>query len=58
MYWYGWIVTSAIVAAAAGLIASFLPENFGRRLWSGFAWLIPVCAIAAIIHLLGGYFTH
>jgi hypothetical protein len=40
------------------VIAMSLPENFGKRLWSGLAWLIPVCAIAAIIHLLGGYFTH
>lgn len=58
IYWYGWIATSAIVAAATGLIASALPENLGGKLWSGFAWLIPVGAIAAIFHLLGGYFTH
>ena len=58
MYWYGWIATSTIAAAAVGLIASFLAESLGRKLWSGLAWLIPVCAIAAIFHLLGGYFTH
>jgi hypothetical protein len=58
MYWYGWIATSAIVAAGAGAITSLLPEQFGRLLWSGLAWLVPLGAIAAIFHLLGGYFTH
>jgi hypothetical protein len=58
MYWYGWIATSAIAAAIVGLIACFLPENLGRKLWSGLAWLLPLCAIVAIFHLLGGYFTH
>ena len=57
MFWYGWIATAAIAGAVAGLIVSFLPGNPGRWLWSGFAWLVPVCAIAAIAHLLGGYFT-
>jgi hypothetical protein len=58
MYWYGWITTSAIVAAVVGAIVSLLPEQFGRWLWSGLAWLVPIGAIAAIFHLLGGYFTH
>ena len=57
MYWYGWIATSVIVAGFAGLIAAFLPGKLGARLWPGFAWLVPLCAIAAIIHLLSGYFT-
>jgi hypothetical protein len=58
MYWYGWIATSAIVAGVVALIVSALPEDLGRRLWSSLAWLIPVCAIVAIFHLLSGYFTH
>jgi hypothetical protein len=57
MYWYGWIATSAIVGAVAGLIVCYLPGNPGRRLWSGFAWLVPVCSIVAIAYLLSGYFT-
>jgi hypothetical protein len=57
MYWYGWIATSALVGAVVGLIACFLPKNLGGRLWSGSAWLVPVCSIAAIGYLLSGYFT-
>lgn len=58
MYWYGWTVTSAIAAAVLGLIAALLPEGFGRRLWSCLAWAVPAAMMAAIIYLLGGYFTH
>jgi hypothetical protein len=56
MYWYGWIATSAIAGAMAGLIACWFPGNPGKWLWSGLAWLVPVCSIAAIAHLLSGYF--
>jgi len=58
MYWYGWIATSAVVAAVSGVIVSLLPDRLSRWLWSGLAWLVPLAAIAAIFHLLGGYFTH
>jgi hypothetical protein len=57
MYWYGWLATSAIAGATAGLIVCWLPSNPGRRLWSGLAWLVPVCSLAAIAYLLGGYLT-
>ncbi len=57
MYWYGWMATAAIAGGVAGLVACLLPANIGGRLWSGFAWLVPVAAILAIMHLLGGYFT-
>lgn len=56
MYWYGWMATSALAGAAAGLVACALPGQ-GRWLWSGLSWLVPVCAIAAIFYLLSGYFT-
>lgn len=58
MYWYGWMATSAIAGAIAGLIVSALPGNAGKRLWPGLAWLVPLCSIAAIAYLLSGYFTH
>ncbi len=57
MYWYGWIATSAIVGGVAGLLACLLPQGWRDRVWPGFAWLVPVCAIGAIGYLLSGYFT-
>ena len=57
MYWYGWIATSASPALSRGSSSATLPGNPGGRLWSGLAWLVPVCSIAAIAYLLSGYFT-
>lgn len=57
MFWYGWMATSAIAGAALGLIVCYLPGNPGGRLWSGLTWLVPVCSIEAIAHMLSGYFT-
>jgi hypothetical protein len=57
MYWYGWIATSAIAGAVAGLIVAMLPEKWRSRIWPGFAWLVPLVVIIALMHLLSGYFT-
>jgi hypothetical protein len=60
MYWYGWIATSALAGAAAGLLACLLPDNIGgigKRFWPDLAWLVPLCSIAAIGYLLSGYLT-
>jgi hypothetical protein len=56
MYWYGWIATSALAAAVVAVPVAFLPRRLTHRLWSGFAWLVPVGSIAAFMHLLSGYF--
>ena len=56
MYWYGWIATSTIAASAAGLIACYLPKRVLQRLWSGWSWVIPLCAIPVFCYLLRGYF--
>lgn len=57
MYWYGWIATAGIVALAAGLLACAIPERAQRRLWSGWAWTIPLSVIVVLGYLLRGYFT-
>jgi hypothetical protein len=56
MYWYGWLATSGIVALAAGFAACLLPERFARRLWAGWAWLVPLCVIVVFCYLLRRYF--
>jgi hypothetical protein len=57
MYWYGWIATAALSGALAGLVACLLPTSVSRHLWSGFAWLVPMGAMAAFAYLLSGYWT-
>jgi hypothetical protein len=56
MFWYGWILTAALGAAAVAAIVSFAPEGITRRIWPGLAWMAPMCAIVAFVYILRGYF--
>jgi hypothetical protein len=56
MYWYGWIATAGIVALIAAIIASLVPEQMAKRLWSGWSWAVPVAAMFAFGYLLRGFF--
>jgi hypothetical protein len=55
MFWYGWMATAAIAAAAAGLVAYALPPGAVRWMRPALAWVVPLCAIAAVIYLLRDY---
>jgi hypothetical protein len=56
MYWYGIVATSFIGACVVTGIAALLPESAVRRVWSGLAWLLPVCALIFIAYILRPYF--
>jgi hypothetical protein len=58
MYWYGWIVTSAVSALVIGAIAATLPERVTRRLSPALAWVVPLLAMATAGGLMiNMYFT-
>ena len=56
MYWFGWLATSGLAAGAIALAAAWLPESLTRRLWSGWAWAVPVAVMVAFCYLLRNYF--
>ena len=56
MYWFGWLATSALAAAGAGAAATLLPGSVTRRLWSGWAWIVPVGVMLVFCYLLKGFF--
>ena len=56
MYWYGWMTTAAIGAGVLAALVSLLPAGLTRRIWSGFAWVVPLCVIFVFAFLLKGYF--
>ncbi len=57
MYWYGWLAMAAAAGLVAGGIASVVPERLAKRLWSGWAWSVPLAAMFVFVYLLRGYFT-
>ena len=40
----------------AGGIACLVPEPVARRVWPGWAWLVPALGLAILAYLLRGYF--
>jgi hypothetical protein len=56
MYWFGWIATSAIGAAAIAAIAAVWPERLTRRLPVMLAWLVPLAAMVTAAGLMGHFF--
>ena len=45
MYWYGWIATSALGAAIAGLVAALLPEKIAGKIPLALTWIVPIALL-------------
>ena len=56
MYWYGWLATSALGAAALAALALALPAKPLERAASVLVWLVPIVMIGVISYILRGYF--
>jgi hypothetical protein len=56
MYWYGWLLTSALGAGAISVLALALPARPLDRATSILVWLVPITMIAVIAYIIRGYF--
>jgi hypothetical protein len=52
MLWYGWTVTTVLIALVFGIIAMILPERISQKLPLWLLWLFPILAIPYIIYSL------
>jgi hypothetical protein len=58
MYWYGFVLTSAVGAAVVTAVAALIPDNvLARAPWRSLAWVIPLIAIIYIGYVLLPYAT-
>jgi hypothetical protein len=58
MYWYGFVVTSALGAGVVTVLAALIPEKLlDRAPWRSLAWVVPICAIIYIGYVLLPYAT-
>ena len=55
MYWYGWIVTSAIGASVLGLVAAWLPERLSGKIPPALAWIAPIALLPFLVYSLKFY---
>jgi len=56
MFWYGWILTSALGAVAVSAISLAVPERIVARMWAGWTGVIAVCVMLVFVWLLRGWF--
>jgi hypothetical protein len=57
MYWYGWLVTTAIVSSVVGLLATLLPERATSRIPLFALWLLPILAVPVMAYTLMSFWT-
>ena len=55
MYWYGWIVSSALIALSLSLLSRMLPESLLRWIPVSIAWIVHITLIPALIYTLKFY---
>ena len=56
MYWYGWLATSVIGAAALAGLSLAVPAKALERACAVLVWLVPIVMIGVISYILRGYF--
>ena len=54
MYWYGWLASSALVAAGASLVSAPLLRN--KEVPSIIGWAVPLVCMVLFVYLLRAFF--
>jgi hypothetical protein len=58
MYWYGFVITSALGAGVVTALAALIPDKLLDRVpWRPLTWAIPICSIIYIGYVLLPYAT-
>jgi hypothetical protein len=52
MLWYGWTLTTILIAAALGIIAMLVPERITQKIPLWLVWLFPVLAVPYVVYSL------
>lgn len=58
MFWYGWLVYSALAGLAAAAVALVLPAKLTEKAWTLLVWLVPLGAIAYMSYEGRHWFTY
>lgn len=56
MYWYGWLLTAFLGAAAISLLALAAPAPWLARVSRIVSWAVPLAVIIVIVYILKGWF--
>jgi hypothetical protein len=52
MLWYGWTLTTILIASVLGIVAMIMPENFTKKIPLWLVWVLPILAIPYVVYSL------
>ncbi len=52
MLWYGWTLTTIIIAGALGIIAMLVPERITKKIPLWLVWLFPILVVPYVVYSL------
>ncbi len=52
MLWYGWTLTTILIAGGLGIIAMMLPERVTNKIPLFLVWLVPILSIPYVVYSL------
>jgi hypothetical protein len=52
MLWYGWTLTTIIIASALGIVAMLLPERITQKIPLWLVWAFPMLAVPYVVYSL------
>jgi hypothetical protein len=57
MLWYGWTLTTILIASALGIVAMVVPEHMIKKIPLWLVWLFPILAIPYVVYSLMPWWT-
>ena len=52
MLWYGWTLTTIIIAATLGIVAMLVPERITKKIPLWLVWVFPILAVPYVVYSL------
>ena len=52
MLWYGWTLTTILIAGGLGIVAMMLPERVTNKIPLFLVWLVPILSIPYVVYSL------
>jgi hypothetical protein len=52
MLWYGWTLTTILIASALGIVAMLIPESIIKKVPLWLVWVLPIFAIPYVVYSL------
>jgi hypothetical protein len=52
MLWYGWTLTTILIASVLGIVAMIMPENVTKKIPLWLVWVLPILAVPYVVYSL------